>query len=50
MLFAVGHKNSKKQDFTLQKSKFKKRYEFSAVCEKHNKLGIFEGTIDHTGT
>ena len=48
--FCSGHKNSKKQDFALQKSKFKKRYEFSAVCEKHNKLGIFEGIIHHAGT
>ena len=50
MLFVVGHKTSKKQDFTMQKSKFKKRYEFSAVLQIQNKLGIFERTIDSKGT
>jgi len=34
----------------MQKSKFKKRYEFSAVLKPENKSGIFEGTIDFTGT
>jgi len=34
----------------MQKSKFKKRYEFSAVLKTQNKLGILEGTIVSTGT
>ena len=40
MLFVVGLKISKKQDFTLQKGKFKKRYEFSAVCMYVSFIGL----------
>ena len=34
----------------MQKSKFKKRYEFSAVLKTQNEIDMLEGTIDSTGT
>jgi len=43
LLLVVGDKTSSKQDFTNQKSKFKKRYEFSAVLVSLKAQLILQG-------